>query len=126
LLHSVYSHPSIDKIRGSPNGVLKAIDDYGRTQKYLMNVGDDKGKIVANLIAEHKPLVMVELGGYVGYDHLRPKKLVPMQGLMPTQILLYTVWRSRSKSWWKTILQFGEKSRIRGCHHVSCGSGRLE
>ena len=33
-----------------------------------MNVGDDKGKIVADLIAEQKPEVMVELGGYVGYS----------------------------------------------------------
>ncbi len=33
-----------------------------------MNVGDDKGKIVADLIAERKPQVMVELGGYVGYN----------------------------------------------------------
>ncbi len=35
-----------------------------------MNVGDDKGKIVANLIAEAKPQVMVELGGYIGYSAL--------------------------------------------------------
>ena len=33
-----------------------------------MNVGDDKGKIVTNLIAEIRPKVMVELGGYVGYS----------------------------------------------------------
>ena len=31
-----------------------------------MNVGDDKGAIVANLITERKPQVIVELGGYVG------------------------------------------------------------
>ena len=31
-----------------------------------MNVGEDKGKIVSSLIAERKPEVMVELGGYVG------------------------------------------------------------
>ncbi|KAK4696227.1 catechol O-methyltransferase, partial [Lecanoromycetidae sp. Uapishka_2] len=36
--------------------------------RYLMNVGDDKGRIVAGFIAEHKPQVMVELGGYVGYS----------------------------------------------------------
>lgn len=48
--------------------MLKAIDEYGRTKKYLMNVGDDKGRIVADLIAEHRPQVMVELGGYVGYS----------------------------------------------------------
>lgn len=35
-----------------------------------MNVGDDKGKIVRDLIAEVKPQTMVELGGYVGYSAL--------------------------------------------------------
>ena len=69
MLHFVYGHPSIEKIRGSPQKVLDAIDEYGRTKKYLMNVGEDKGKIVADLIAERKPQIMVELGGYVGYSH---------------------------------------------------------
>lgn len=83
LLHFVYSHPNIDKIRGSPEGVLAVIDEYGRTKKYLMNVGEDKGRIVTDLIAEVKPKTMVcksrgirpfsnskqiELGGYVGYS----------------------------------------------------------
>lgn len=35
-----------------------------------MNVGEDKGKIVSDLIAEVKPEIMVELGGYVGYSAL--------------------------------------------------------
>ena len=35
-----------------------------------MNVGEDKGKIVTDLIAEVKPKIMVELGGYVGYSAL--------------------------------------------------------
>ncbi|KAF3005910.1 hypothetical protein E8E13_009640 [Curvularia kusanoi] len=68
LLHFVYSHPNIEKIRGSPENVLAAIDEYGRTKKYLMNVGEDKGRIVTDLIAEVKPQTMVELGGYVGYS----------------------------------------------------------
>ncbi|KAL9130363.1 MAG: hypothetical protein Q9217_001421 [Psora testacea] len=68
LLHFVYGHPSIAHIRGSPKKVLEAIDEYGRTKKYLMNVGDDKGKIVCDLIRERRPQVMVELGGYVGYS----------------------------------------------------------
>ena len=33
-----------------------------------MNVGLAKGKIVRDVIAESKPKVMVELGGYVGYS----------------------------------------------------------
>lgn len=59
LLHFVYSHPNIEKIRGSPENVLAAIDEYGRTKKYLMNVGEDKGRIVTDLIAEVKPKTMV-------------------------------------------------------------------
>lgn len=66
----MYRHPSINEIRGSPTNVLKAIDEYGRTKKYLMNVGDDKGRIVVDLIAEVKPQIMVELGGYIGYSAL--------------------------------------------------------
>ena len=45
--------------------MLQTIDEYARTKKYLMNVGNDKGNIVAKLIAEVKPHTMVELGGYV-------------------------------------------------------------
>ncbi|KAF2876823.1 hypothetical protein BDV95DRAFT_625964 [Massariosphaeria phaeospora] len=68
LLHFVYSHTNLENIRGSPKNVLAAIDEYGRTKKYLMNVGEDKGRIVTDLIAEVKPKTMVELGGYVGYS----------------------------------------------------------
>lgn len=68
LLHFVYNHPDITNIRGSPQKVLQAVDEYGRTKKYLMNVGGEKGKIVSDLILEEKPQVMVELGGYVGYS----------------------------------------------------------
>jgi hypothetical protein len=59
LLRFIYDKPDIDEIRGSPEKVLAAIDEFGRTQKYLMNVGEDKGKIVSNLIAEVKPETMV-------------------------------------------------------------------
>jgi catechol O-methyltransferase len=61
LLRFIYDKPNIDEIRGSPEKVLAAIDEFGRTQKYLMNVGEDKGKIVSNLIAEVKPETMVRI-----------------------------------------------------------------
>lgn len=87
LLHFVYGKPNIEEIRGNPQKVLAAIDEFARTKKYLMNVGEDKGKIVTELIAEVKPKTMVrtssyertntsenshscqvELGGYIGYS----------------------------------------------------------
>ena len=63
----MYGHPSIAEIRGSPARVLQAIDEFG-CKKFLMNVGEHKGKIVTDLIAKVKPQLMVELGGYVGYS----------------------------------------------------------
>ena len=64
----MYGKDNINEIRGSPAKVLAAIDEFGRTKKYLMNVGEHKGDTVSNLITEVKPQTMVELGGYVGYS----------------------------------------------------------
>lgn len=69
LLHFVYSLPDIDIIRGSPQRVLEAIDLFGRTKKYLMNVGEDKGKIVTDLIAEVKPQTMVPTQPSIAHGH---------------------------------------------------------
>ncbi|KAK7735962.1 hypothetical protein SLS53_007341 [Cytospora paraplurivora] len=55
-------------MRGNPQKVLDAIDEYGKTKKYLMNVGEHKSGIVVDLIKSMKPQTMVELGGYVGYS----------------------------------------------------------
>ena len=60
VLHFVYSKANIDEIRGSPEKVLAAIDEYARKHKYLMNVGEDKGKTVCDIIAETKPETMVQ------------------------------------------------------------------
>lgn len=68
LLHFVYGKAERENIRGDPRKVLSAIDDFARTSKYLMNVGEDKGKIVTDLIREKQPQTMVELGGYIGYS----------------------------------------------------------
>lgn len=68
LLHFIYNHPRLSEIRGNPQKVIDAIDEYARTKKYLMNVGAFKSVIVTDLVREVKPQVMVELGGYVGYS----------------------------------------------------------
>ncbi|TLD03608.1 uncharacterized protein PgNI_11507, partial [Pyricularia grisea] len=68
LLDYVLNHPSVSDIRGNPQKVLDLIDEFGRKQKYLMNIGEYKGKTVRNIIRKHRPATMVELGGYVGYS----------------------------------------------------------
>lgn len=59
LLHYVYSRPDINELRNNPGRVVAAVDDYGRSKKYLMNVGRLKGEIVTGLIREVKPKTMV-------------------------------------------------------------------
>ena len=61
LLHLIYNKANLEEIRDSPQRVLQVIDEYARSSKYLMNVGEDKGKIVTDLIAERKPEIMVSL-----------------------------------------------------------------
>jgi len=68
VLEYVYAHPGLSQMRGSPAQVLAAIDEFAAEQDFLINVGEDKGGIVAGLIAREKPKVFVELGGYVGYS----------------------------------------------------------
>ncbi|KAH8896768.1 catechol O-methyltransferase [Thozetella sp. PMI_491] len=68
LLHFIFGHPHLEQMRGNPDKVLEAIDEYGVTEKYLMNIGKYKSKTVVDLILKEKPAVMVELGGYVGYS----------------------------------------------------------
>ncbi|CZT52476.1 hypothetical protein WAI453_012054 [Rhynchosporium graminicola] len=65
LVEFITSKPDI---RDSPARILEAVDEFARTQKYLMNVGEDKGRIVTEIIRDTKPKVMVELGGYCGYS----------------------------------------------------------
>ncbi|KAJ5640497.1 hypothetical protein N7528_000122 [Penicillium herquei] len=68
LLHYIYNRPDIKEIRGNPEKVLSAIDTYNDKFNFLMNIGPTKGEFISNIIAERKPSVMIELGGYIGYS----------------------------------------------------------
>ncbi|QKX62791.1 uncharacterized protein TRUGW13939_09956 [Talaromyces rugulosus] len=68
LLNFIKTHPRRSQMEGSPEVVLAAIDEFGQTQNFLMNVGRHKGKIICDLIAKEKPKTILEIGGYVGYS----------------------------------------------------------
>lgn len=63
--------------RGDLQGVLRAIDDYGWNHSFLMNVGDEKGRILDAAVARAKPRRILELGTYVGYSALRMAAAAP-------------------------------------------------
>lgn len=68
LLEFIKSHPRLSEMKGSPENVLAAIDEFGCTKDFLMNVGREKGHVVTDLIARQKPAALLEIGGYVGFS----------------------------------------------------------
>ncbi|EPY52327.1 COMT 2 protein [Schizosaccharomyces cryophilus OY26] len=71
LINHLFSLPpeKLDAIRGKPDLVLNAIDDFQESTKtHYMDIGQVKGQIIVNKIQEKKPKVTVELGGYLGYS----------------------------------------------------------
>ncbi|KAK4226702.1 S-adenosyl-L-methionine-dependent methyltransferase [Podospora fimiseda] len=68
LLEYIYDRPDLEQLRGNPRKVLDAIDNFAQTKVGLINVGNSKGGIVCGVMAEHKPSVMLELGGYMGFS----------------------------------------------------------
>ena len=63
---------------GDVADAIRAIDDYAYRKKFLINVGDEKGKLLDDVIERVKPRRVLELGAYVGYSALRiAQKLSP-------------------------------------------------
>lgn len=49
--------------------VLDAIHEFGKGEnRYLMNVGETKGREVEELVRKRKPKLILEIGAYVGYS----------------------------------------------------------
>lgn len=57
--------------RGDPADVLRIIDQYGYEESFLINVGDEKGRILDDAIRRAQPKRILELGAYCGYSALR-------------------------------------------------------
>lgn len=68
MLEYVHNHPEIETLRGNPDGILRAIDEFASTVTGLVNIGQHKGSIIVDVMGFHKPKVVVELGCYLGYS----------------------------------------------------------
>ncbi|XP_040203864.1 catechol O-methyltransferase-like [Rana temporaria] len=58
-------------VRGDPQSVVDHIDKYCSQKEWAMNVGDEKGLILDNVVKETDPSLVLELGTYCGYSALR-------------------------------------------------------
>ena len=72
--------------KGNALGVIQAIDDFAWTQSYLINVGDEKGKILDDAVRLKKPGNILELGTYCGYSALRMAVAAPEAKILSIEI----------------------------------------
>ncbi len=63
--------------RADPVDVIAIIDEYCYNQSFLINVGDEKGRILDAAVADAKPGRVLELGTYCGYSALRVAVAAP-------------------------------------------------
>lgn len=65
---------------GDPESVLAAMDEFGRTQRFLMNVGDEKGPLLDATVRDAEATRVLELGCFCGYSAIRIARLLPADG----------------------------------------------
>ena len=53
---------------GDPAAVISAIDEFARKQRFLMNIGDVKGRILVNQLNISEAGNVLELGTFCGYS----------------------------------------------------------
>ncbi|XP_059813675.1 catechol O-methyltransferase A isoform X2 [Hypanus sabinus] len=67
----------LDKARpGNPESVVDTIDEFCKSIEWAMNVGDEKGSILDQVVMEVNPSVALELGTYCGYSTVRIARLL--------------------------------------------------
>ena len=67
----VAEYVAVHATRGDPESVLRTIDRFAREERWLMNVGPDKGPLVEEMAARLPPTARVlELGAYCGYSSI--------------------------------------------------------
>src|ERR1700710_1456653 len=57
--------------RGDVDLAIKLIDEFASTTSFLMNIGDEKGELLDEVVKQSAPKRAVELGAFCGYSGLR-------------------------------------------------------
>jgi catechol O-methyltransferase len=63
--------------KGDIDDVLATIDKFAYEQKFLVNIGDEKGKVLDAAVTRADPKLILELGTYIGYSALRLVRAAP-------------------------------------------------
>ena len=80
-MNSVLNYVFKNAKQDDPQSVLNTIDSFvSETGTFLMNVGPEKGKLLAETIKDHKPLNTLELGSFLGYSAIIIAMFLPKAG----------------------------------------------
>jgi catechol O-methyltransferase len=63
--------------KGDIDDVLATIDTFAYERSFLINIGDEKGKLLDAAVQRADPTLALELGTYVGYGSLRIARAAP-------------------------------------------------
>ena len=64
-------------IPGDLDSAIAAVDEFAYGEKFLINVGDEKGALLDAGIQRAQPRRLLELGTYCGYSALRTARVMP-------------------------------------------------
>ena len=73
----VAKHVEANARKGDTEDCIRVIDEFAWNHKFLINVGDEKGKILDDAIRKKNPRRILELGTYCGYSALRMAAVAP-------------------------------------------------
>jgi catechol O-methyltransferase len=62
---------------GDLDDAIRVVDEFCYRQKFMINVGDEKGAILDAAIQRVQPERLLELGTYCGYSALRTARVMP-------------------------------------------------
>ncbi|MGK2902365.1 MAG: O-methyltransferase [Mycobacterium sp.] len=62
---------------GNIDDAVRAFDDFAYSNSFLINIGDEKGRLLDAAITRTDPQVVLELGTYCGYSALRMASAAP-------------------------------------------------
>ena len=80
-MNSVLNYVFKNAKQDDPQSVLNTIDSFvSENSTFLMNVGPEKGKLLAEAIKDHKPLNTLELGSFLGYSAIIIAMSLPEAG----------------------------------------------
>ena len=57
-----------DAIRNDPDSVLRVMDEFAQSNRFLMNVGEEKGALLRRTLKDSNAKRVLEMGAYCGYS----------------------------------------------------------